>query len=712
MSDTDTNDPPERFSQPDPGSTYLQPGDPASFGGGYAGMTASEDRIEGGNEPPPSPGQVGARPQDTGQADRTSFTATDDPSGPDPNTAQWGDRWQRQGKSDHIPFGFRQYEPIGLPPFNNYIPTAMNPALRDRAPSDWGTPDYVERGMNAGPDGGMSWGNYVPTERDMPGIIHNATMVLGRFAPPQIGMPMINAGRQYLAGTQAYQKGALQAAQLNRQQAMDNMKFADRRLEELLRKYSSVFADYGPNPDKPGSDFDSDKFHEEIARVAMEYGDQYVLNMVNSKDWGALERHLKHLDGTGADLGKTLKLIQVEEAKQRLEKSRRENQAAEAENKRFGVGGAATTPATPGAPAGEGAPAPPAVAVPSATGDTPNADFPAANPELQRAAQAVQMGGKVADFAKSPGAKSAIEDQAQKLNQYIGGLVDKDIPPGQLKAMVQQANPALADKVNALLDGTETPTPHQSGEPATRLAMRIAKKIDPNWERNAVAQTQKRDFEFKREMSRPVINALSGQTKALSYMRATLGKNVLDMNQLENLLVKLKDKGIDTGSPYFDAIIRNARSRFAGDPDVAAFETQLALVRSDIGRLLTAGGLAGSGAVYPVSAQREMREFFDKGISVEQLRAINRQFKQDYQNKLGPLAKEINDLQSQAAGIWGRQPVAPVSTDALEDILQHAPQSSQPIDATPPMPDVGDVQDGFRFKGGDPSKQESWERVQ
>jgi hypothetical protein len=311
---------------------------------------------------------------------------------------------------------------------------------------------------------------------------------------------------------------------------------------------------------------------------------------------------------------------------------------------------------------------------------------------LQRAARGVQMGGKASDYAKSPAARDAIQQQANKLTEAYERLADPNngLTPEQIRTYAHTMNPSMGQEVDNLLNGLETPTNKDTSRPATRAAMAVAKRINPNYERNAAQQKQRQDFEYKKELARPVVNALGGQMKALSYMRTTLGKNVLDMNQLEGLLQKLSDKGVETGSPYFDAIIRNARSRLGGDPDVAAFETQLALVRSDIGRLLTAGGLAGSGAVYPVSAQKEMREFFDRGISLEQLRSINKQFRQDYQNKLEPMAKEINELNDQVAGIWGRPPPAPVSLDALQDILNNAPRTNSPMDVPlPPMPQGG-----------------------
>jgi hypothetical protein len=248
---------------------------------------------------PPAPGQYGYKPTDT--EDRV------------------------QNPQEKIPYGFLRM----AQGTNPYIMTSQNPALRDRPHNDWGTPDYVLQGMLGYPEGETPQGNFVPGEADMGPMVHNMTMEFGRFAAPGIGMPMINAGRSWLAGTQAYQKGAMQAAAVNRENAILQMKIADYRLSQLLRRYSSAFADYGPGKDQAGSDYNADKFTDAIRAIATEFHDTTVLNMLDNQDLGALERHLKHLDGTGQDLKKTLQMLNIENAKERNKWLKDRNDAAE-----------------------------------------------------------------------------------------------------------------------------------------------------------------------------------------------------------------------------------------------------------------------------------------------------------------------------------------------------------------------------------------------
>jgi hypothetical protein len=270
-----------------------------------------------------------------------------------PQRGDFGTRSEFHGGGEETPFGFAQLE-RGR---EAYIPTSENPALRDRAHGDWGQDDYVTQGMKNFPDGQMPFGQFMPTERDIPAMVHDVTMKLGRFAPPMIGMPAITMGRSFLAGTQAYQKGQLQAAQLNRQNYLMHQQIVQDRLQELLRKYSNAYATYGPDPSKPGSDFNEEKFHDEISRIANEYGDSYVQNILASKDWGALDRHLKHLDGTNEDLKKQKAMIDLDTARARnkILKGKIDDEEHALDPFRVNPATGATAPSPPAAPSAGGA---------------------------------------------------------------------------------------------------------------------------------------------------------------------------------------------------------------------------------------------------------------------------------------------------------------------------------------------------------------------
>lgn len=244
---------------------------------------------------PPAPGQFGAKPP----------------------------QQQPTAPADPAPYGIGRVKPI-----TPYTPTWQNPALRDRSAGDWGTDDWVYQGMNNYPEGATPEGMHMPTEGDLPGNIHNAVMGLGRYAAPNIAMPMIAAGKYFGSWQQGYQKGQMQAAQFNHQQFLQAASVAAYRLQDLLRKYGDVWAEYGPSDDGKYAGND-ERLKEELRRVATAAGDTNVINLLDRGDMGAIHRLMQHLDGQGQDLNKTLKLYQIEEAKTRLQLQKQKAQDAE-----------------------------------------------------------------------------------------------------------------------------------------------------------------------------------------------------------------------------------------------------------------------------------------------------------------------------------------------------------------------------------------------
>lgn len=600
---------------------------------------------------PPGPGQIGWKPE--------------------------------QQQPQEIPFGFQQLERS----INPYIPTALNPSLRDRSANDWGTPDYVLNGMNNYADGELPQGQYVPTERDIPGIIHNATMVLGRFGPPTIGMPMINAGRSFLAAQQAYngpafQKGALQAAQLNERQAILQMKITENRLQEMLRRYSAVFHTFGP--DESGKDYNADKLHQHVGDLAREYGDHYMLNLLNTKDWGAVDRHLKNLDGVGQDVSKTNQLINLERNKLKLKQEQQEQEESDRTRKEWGVD--SVTPTTVGQPAaGQPVATSPTAPRPSAaTGEepspTPTAEptaeptagakytVPQAPERVSKAAQQLQMGEKPA-LPTDPKVVGAVDAHRAKLDDYMQNLIgDQKLTPDEIKARIRAVNPALGNTVQELLDGVIEPTSTASIRPEIRLAAGLAHRIDPNWMRNSQKVKSQKDMEARKAEVGALRTDLGQVEKNRSMLRSVIVKNVSDMHYLLKLADKLKQRGLDSQIPIINNMIRRGDQELTGDPDLAAFFAQLRTVRSDSGRIMSTGS-SGTGAVYPVSAQKEAEKFFPPGVTYGQLEAITKVLKRDYSNKLQPITDEVNQLHGRINERLGTQPPAPASDADIERAL-------------------------------------------
>jgi hypothetical protein len=603
---------------------------------------------------PPAPGQFGYQPKPDDQA--AIPREPPDQSGP--------------------PYGFRSGRSL-----TPYIPTGQNPALRDRPARDWGNPDWVLAGMNNYPDGGTPEGMHVPGEHDILPNIHNSAMFWGRWGPPGLAMPSIAAARYGAAAQQGYAKGQREAAQLNHQQMIDALKLKDYRRAEMMDKYSHAFTAFGPTVDVDGNVTDEgniDEFYRRIESVAREHGDTTVLGMLENGDWRSIDKLMKSYDSQGQDDSKTLKQLQIAEAREKLKQLQAKAQQEEAENKEwFG----STPPAAPSAAKpDEGQPAPKAPGAPELAPDQsittsakPDAaasyDRPLAPQRINDAAREAQMGGKPA-LPKNDRIKGAVDRQAQALNDYMSNVAnDKSLTPDDIHARVRAANPEMDDLVQDLMNGTTELTPKDSDKPFNRIAAQIAHSIDPDWTRNAQKIKEQRDHEARQATILPIRQALGQQEKLRDSILDVVPKNVGDMNILLGLAKRLRDKGYETQIPILNRYLLEGRKNIAGDPDVQAYYAQLDLVRADVGRVLSTGA-AGTGAVYPVSAQQEMRKFFDAGINVEQLEATINTIKRDYAVKLWPITSVINDENGRIAQIEGTKPPEAVSDAKFNKIME------------------------------------------
>jgi hypothetical protein len=598
-----------------------------------------------------------------------------------PKPEQQAQATPRESDDQDRPYGFSGKQSV-VP----YVPTAQNPALRDRPASEWGTDDWVLRGMD-NYQGGIPTGMHVPTESDILPNIHNNAMFWGRWGPPSIGMPAIQAAQYTAQAQQAFNKGYREQAQLNWQQAQHTMQIQKYRQDEMLTQYSNAYEAWGPKVDANGKTTagDTEKFRRRIEEVARSHGDTTVLRMLAEDDWPGLDNLMKSYDSHGQDLNKTAALLRIQAEQLKLKEAQEKSRQQEQQRKQwFGTPTPASPPATdqpqtaPTAPEAPAAPKPETTPDhPDATTETPDATPPTADtttaaptaPSYQvplapqrvnQAAQAAQMDGKPA-LPKDDAIRGAVEGQRERLDDYMHSLInDKGLKGDEVLARARAANPAMGDLVQGLLDGTTELTPTASAKPSMQIATQIARRIDPDFTRTAQKKKDQREMDARRAEIAPLRQALGQQEKMRSNIRDTVVKNVRDMDYLVRLARRLRERGLETQIPIVDDIVRRGRRTVTGDPDVAAFDAQLRNVRTDVGRILSTGS-SGTGAVYPVSVQKEMREFFAGGISVPQLEATIAVIKRDYNNKLGPISDEINSLNGRIAQISGTQPPAPIS---------------------------------------------------
>lgn len=103
-------------------------------------------------------------------------------------------------------------------------------------------------------------------------------------------------------------------------------------------------------------------------------------------------------------------------------------------------------------------------------------------------------------------------------------------------------------------------------------------------------------------------------------------------------LLELADKTDATGVPIVERWIRAGRQA-TGDPDVAAFNAQLQVYRTEAARILTNPNLSGQ---LTDSARKEVEHFMGPGASAQQIRGVVSLLRNDFDNRKKTLESQIN----------------------------------------------------------------------
>jgi hypothetical protein len=573
-------------------------------------------------------------------------------------------------------------------------PEGYIPSVRNRPYSQWGEPDFAMQGAQGYP--GMSPGPMMPQASDYPALIHGITMGLGRWGSRYVGMPAIAMGTYATAFLNAYNQGMKERAAQNYQQYRQAREMMIDRQEEETRAYKDVYSAFH---DEEGKVTDPDAFSRGIMAVAVKYHDDPILNAIRAGKLDMVDRILQGRDGHLNDARKMkqqedakklddeLKRLEIERKKQDVERQRQE----EEESKKFISGQQGTTPTTTGA---------------GTQPTTPQAGptlRPSGSDALDSAAQAAQMGEKI-NIPKTAAAEAAVNKRKAELDKYMRDLTDpkSTVPPEQILDKVREANPRMADEVDNLINGNSRPTDTESVKEPFSTAIRLAKKIDPNYQRNAELRKEQEKQKLQMAQASAVRNDLSRQKIQYSTIAETIGKNTKDMEYLLELANNKTLNGKETGSPVIDRWIRAGRQNVLGDPEVTRFNIQFRLFQSDVGQIITRAG--GTTGVYTVYGQREMQDVLSPGMNKGQLEAAIGAFRRDYANRMLPIIDQINTLNAELANIYGRPDMIPPPLDASKDPLLTGLATTQ----APPKP--GDIIDGWRFKGGDPGNKKNWEK--
>ena len=166
--------------------------------------------------------------------------------------------------------------------------------------------------------------------------------------------------------------------------------------------------------------------------------------------------------------------------------------------------------------------------------------------------------------------------------------------------------------------------------------------------------------------------------------------------QQGRILVDLAKRVDSTGIPVVERWIRAGRRKVQGDPDVAEFNAQMQLYRTEAARIMTQPRLVGQ---LTDSARHEMKEFLDGNDSAPQIERVVQRLERDFDVRKKTLEEQIDRVRTRLA-----EGHAPGGDARQKHTVNGDRRSPQP-------PSVGTVMQGYRFKGGDPSQQANWEPV-
>lgn len=135
------------------------------------------------------------------------------------------------------------------------------------------------------------------------------------------------------------------------------------------------------------------------------------------------------------------------------------------------------------------------------------------------------------------------------------------------------------------------------------------------------------------------------------------------------ILKELADKVDSTGTPVIERWIRAGRKEVAGDVDVARFNAQLQVYRTEAARILTNPNLSGQ---LTDSARKEVEEFMRPGASAGQIKGVVDLLERDFANRKGTLEQQMRDIRTRlekniSAGETAAPASAPTTPGGWDD---------------------------------------------
>lgn len=319
------------------------------------------------------------------------------------------------------------------------------------------------------------------------------------------------------------------------------------------------------------------------------------------------------------------------------------------------------------------------------------------NPRNPRDVVLYKPGGASFEDVNDPtgkliGQRNKTTNQYHPINQAAPG--DEIDPTLRGDELLKSLNPAESAQVMAVVDG-RAPLPSLSARmaPEAKRLRTLAFQYDPNFDATVYASRQKTQNDMA-----------DGK---LAVQRTAANKLIAHIGDLHEVSAEINN----SDTPLFNKV-GNIISANRGDPRIAKFNVAKHLVLEEADKFFS-----GTGGT-TVSGMEEMRKLINDAQSPQQLQGAMTQLEKMMKGQISAMADQYNngmkytgDKRIKADALLSddaRAGLLRIEANPLKGPAQRARDEFTAGQAPP----AGTVEQGFRFRGGDPSKRENWEPAQ
>jgi len=295
------------------------------------------------------------------------------------------------------------------------------------------------------------------------------------------------------------------------------------------------------------------------------------------------------------------------------------------------------------------------------------------------------------------GTKTTIEKEAERLQELEAQGKGNTTEAKALKAHIARMDrmPGAPGSAGGAPAGSESREANAAqvatGQPLNQVVAGYGKDVAAKRVQahdDAIKQIMKDEGmsapEAGRELARRSVDFLAGKssvtqlTKMQGATRQAVQQLDFNVDKVTSEMAKLKGSDI---SPVINALVRG-EEKWTGEPAYSSLFYYMNAAATESARLLS-GGQASAAQLHQGAMEEAM-----KWANINMTPA-----------SWGAVAKSMKDEGNFRLKTYG---------DAIE---ASEPGGGRKTDAAKSGPKKGDVEDGFRFKGGDPAKKENWEKA-